>query len=91
MAKSCVSVCRELCVVSSAWQKAVPELLDNIDTYPGLSSDWAEGMAGYGEAQVGLLQNAQRHMHDQLTRVIILACSCIKLHLPMIDKSHHAQ
>ena len=45
-------VCRELCVVSSAWQKAVPELLDNIDTYPGLSSDWVEDTSSYGEPQV---------------------------------------
>lgn len=48
----CVCVCRELCVVSSAWSKAVEGLLDNIDTYPGLSSDWAEEGSRFGEARV---------------------------------------
>ena len=47
-----VSLSRELCVVSSAWSKAVEGLLDNIDTYPGLSSDWADEGSRLGEARV---------------------------------------
>ena len=42
-------------MVSSAWSKAVPNLLDNIDTYPGLSSDWAADSSGLGGAQVGVM------------------------------------
>jgi len=38
-------------VVSSAWMKAFDDLLDNMDTYPGLSSDWA-GTSRLDEAQV---------------------------------------
>jgi len=39
-------------VVSSAWSKAVDGLLDNVDTYPGMSSDWADEGSSLGEAQV---------------------------------------
>ena len=39
-------------MVSSAWSKAVEGLLDNIDTYPGLSSDWADEGSRFGEARV---------------------------------------
>ena len=39
-------------MVSSAWSKAVDGLLDNVDTYPGMSSDWADEGSSLGEAQV---------------------------------------
>ena len=39
-------------MVSSAWAKAVDGLLDNVDTYPGMSSDWADEASSLGEAQV---------------------------------------
>lgn len=39
-------------MVSSAWAKAVYGLLDNVDMYPGMSSDWANEASSLGEAQV---------------------------------------
>ncbi|DBA69354.1 TPA: hypothetical protein ACH3X2_012930 [Trebouxia sp. C0005] len=51
---------RELCVVSSAWSKAVDGLLDNVDTYPGMSSDWADEGSSLGEAQDGMCQACQK-------------------------------
>lgn len=39
-------------MVSSAWSKAVEGLLDNVDMYPGMSSDWADEGSSLGEAQV---------------------------------------
>ncbi|DBA89279.1 TPA: hypothetical protein ACH3X1_016415 [Trebouxia sp. C0004] len=51
---------RELCVVSSAWSKAVDGLLDNVDMYPGMSSDWADEGSSLGEAQDGMCQACQK-------------------------------
>lgn len=42
-------------MVSSAWAKAVDGLLDKVDTYPGMSSDWADEGSSLGEAQVRAL------------------------------------
>ena len=49
-------------MVSSAWAKAVDGLLDNVDTYPGMSSDWADKASSLGEAQVS--SAVQQDMKD---------------------------
>ena len=44
--------CRDSCATSSAWQRAVPGFLDKVDTYPGLSSDWALNNSSIEEVHV---------------------------------------
>jgi len=61
-------------VVSSAWSKAVEGLLDNVDMYPGMSSDWAEEGSSLGEAQVSTAVQKDKKRLSLLALVKALLC-----------------
>ncbi|KAL3160578.1 hypothetical protein ABBQ32_010515 [Trebouxia sp. C0010 RCD-2024] len=51
---------RDSCATSSAWMNAVPGFLDKVDTYPGLSSDWAAKESSMEDLHEGVCQACQR-------------------------------
>ena len=61
-------------MVSSAWAKAVDGLLDNVDTYPGMSSDWADEASSLGEAQVSTAVQKDKKRPILLAYVQALLC-----------------
>lgn len=53
-----------MCVVSSAWQQAVPGLMEHLDTLPGLSSEWTESSDSHEDRlkQVSYLPHSMTYL-----------------------------